>query len=211
MLRIRTATEILKAVPGARTLFRLPGLRLLKDGIGAAIDTFDIRRMPDRRYFADHIIPELARNATGPLLTVGCRSYSAEYGAMWQKLGVDVWTIDFDPAAAKWGVPGQHIIGDMLELDKHFTPAFFSVVILNGVFGFGVDREDQMDRAVDQVWKVLRPNGLLLVGWNADKTGDPELLDAMTRQFRRAGISGLPERKTFSGATHVYDTYARLG
>ena len=59
MIKIRAVVDTLKSVPGLKSLANQPGIRIVKDALGTAIDTFDIGREPDRKYFANEIVPRV--------------------------------------------------------------------------------------------------------------------------------------------------------
>ena len=116
--------------------------------------------------------------------------------------------MDIDPASARWGIRGSHVTGDILEVTESFPADFFDLIILNGVFGFGVDRTDQIDRCLTRVSLVLSTGGFLIIGWNTDKTIDPMRLDSL------AGFhysEALPfQRQCFQASTHVYDFLSKV-
>jgi hypothetical protein len=56
---------------------------------------------------------------------------------------------------------------------------------------------------------MLRPEGLLLLGWNSDAALDPLLSDAMRRLFRAAVSLPLPSRRSFDEEAFVYDFQLR--
>jgi hypothetical protein len=63
-----------------------------------------------------------------------------------------------------------------------------------------------MNRAVKAITRILRPNGILLIGWNTQKRHpDPMELEAVTKYFRRECPLPLPQRKTFPDTDHAYD------
>jgi len=208
-MRIRAVVDLLKFVPGMRAVANFPGFRRLKNDLGAVIDTFDIKRLPDRLYFVETIVPNVAKFGTCKLLFVGCRSYSEDYCKLWTDMGIDCWTMDIDPVAARWGMPGHHVIGDMLEADKYFAPASFDAVIMNGLFGFGIETVEQIERALRAGSILVPAGGLLVVGWNTDKTIDTAMLPFMIEHFESAAPAHFPKRKTFASSTHVYDFYIK--
>ena len=124
--------------------------------------------------------------------------------------GLSCWTLDIDPEAAQWGMPGQHVIGDVQHVHAIFPTADFDVTIMNGVFGFGIDAVDQMDRSVEAVAHIMKPGGLFILGWNSDRISDPQNLVSIKRNFRSIDTLAFPKRKTFPSSTHVYDFYVKI-
>jgi hypothetical protein len=77
---------------------------------------------------------------------------------------------------------------------------------LNGVIGDGVDDEREISRTLTAIAHILRPSGILLIGWNSNKSHpDPVEIGAAKRYFCRQSVFALPMRKTFPNTDHVYD------
>lgn len=160
----------------------------------------------DRRYLRRAILPALARAGLPRLLFVGVRGYTRSYAEAIQRAGTEYWTCDIDPAAAPHGASGRHRTADARQLDAAFPPGFFDAVIMNGVFGWGVDTPDGMGHALAATHRVLTARGFLLLGWNSDRTPDPDTIPQIGL-FTAAGFAGLPTRKSFPDVTHVYGWY----
>jgi SAM-dependent methyltransferase len=110
-----------------------------------------------------------------------------------------------------WGERNHHIVGDVTRIDDLCTPDSFDAVLLNGVIGDGLDEEGQMNRAVTAIARILRPNGILLIGWNSlKKHPDPVQLKAVAAYFRHECVFSLPVRKTFPDTDHVYDWLVKV-
>jgi SAM-dependent methyltransferase len=164
------------------------------------------RSFSDRRYMTQHILPALATPKVQRVLFVGCKAYTARYGKRLARAGVDYWTTDINPAVAIWGEKDHHIISDIGRIDDVCPADSFDAVLLNGVIGDGVDDESEMNRAVTAIARILRPNGMLLIGWDAlKKLPDPIGIEAVTTYFRHESALALPVRKTFPDTDKVYD------
>jgi SAM-dependent methyltransferase len=160
---------------------------------------------------SEYIIPGVARSKPGKVLFVGCKEYTARYGKRFTDAGIEYWTTDIDPLAGLWGQVDRHIVADITEIDDACATESFDVVLLNGVIGSGVDEENAMNQAVKAIARILRPNGILLIGWNSNKKHpDPVQLDAVRRYFRYECVLGLPTRKTFTDTDHVYDWLLKI-
>jgi SAM-dependent methyltransferase len=171
----------------------------------AVLANFD-HSFSDRRYMSENILPALETARMRRVLFVGCKPYTARYGRRLTDAGIKYWTTDVDPAAAMWGEKNHHIVGDVTRIDDVCTPDSFDAVLLNGVIGDGLDEEDQINRAVTAIARILRPNGILLIGWNSQKKHpDPLRLEAVATYFRHECVFSLPVRKTFPDTDHVYD------
>lgn len=160
----------------------------------------------DRRYMTKKILPALALSKPQRVLFVGCKEYTARYSKRLIRAGIDYWTTDIDPSAALWGEKGHHIVCDVAKIDQVCLAESFDAVLLNGVIGTGVDEESEMNRTITAIARILRPNGILLIGWDSlKKHPDPTEIEAVTTYFRRKPVLSLPLRKTFPNTDHVYD------
>lgn len=125
----------------------------------------DTARSNDRRVFEDRVLRHFAQARPAlTVLSVGVRSYTRRYEAL-------LWahhfhTLDIDPATARWGSSQGHVVASVVEADRHFAPGSFDVVLMNGVFGWGLDRRADVEAAVRALHRLLRPGGVLMVGWN---------------------------------------------
>jgi hypothetical protein len=165
-------------------------------------------RSPDRVALVADYLPVLA--GQGPtLLWVGVRRYTRSYPGILEARGAVCWTTDIDPRWERWGRAGRHITGDITTADQDFDPQTFQAILLNGVFGFGVDDPALQTTALEAMSKVLAPGGWLLIGWNTDRTADPLALPALQRLFTPQGLDGLPARRIIPGTTHIYDLVRR--
>lgn len=164
-----------------------------------------LRNLPDRRLLAESFIPALAARG-GRILWVGCRRYTvADYPAL-EIQGAEVWTTDIDPKAARWARKGRHQTGDICGIDRIFDDLRFDTIVCNGVLGYGVDTPAAQQQALTAMAGVLKPGGLLLLGWNCDKIEDPLLLPAFAQHYVTAQIAEHQPRVRFDTVTHVYDT-----
>lgn len=183
-------------------------LRNVLNRLRARRETAAIRDLPDRRLMADVYIPALAARG-GTILWVGARAYTVQdYGAL-ERQGAVVWTTDIDPKAARWGRHGRHRTGDLCDIDRVFPDITFDAIVCNGVFGFGVDTPEMQARAYAAMANVLKPKGLLLLGWNTDKTSDPVADSLPQAWFKSVDFAGVGARTTFTDVTHVYDIFKR--
>jgi SAM-dependent methyltransferase len=119
----------------------------------------------DRRVLERVIIPHFARQPSiRRAVLVGCDWYTAGYERLLS--GCECWTIDFDPAKRRFGAKGRHIVGAMEDLTDWFDTQSVDLVICNGVFGWGLNARANVERAFSATWEVLRPRGVLVLGWN---------------------------------------------
>lgn len=181
-----------------------PGLR---HDLATRIIEHRVARSPDRHFLRRAVIPALATPGCR-LLMVGCRRYNAGDAALAESCGATCWSIDIDPACARWGVPGRHRVAAVQDLPFLFRTASFDAVLLNGVFGFGVNEAEQQRVALAACAIVLAPRGRLVLGWNTDRTADPAGLCASW--FVPCTISSLAPRHAVAGTTHVFDALCKI-
>lgn len=168
---------------------------------------FDLDRSFDsRQYLTKAIFPALAASNFQRVLFVGCKPYTARYGRRLTRAGIDYWTTDIEPAAAIWGEKDHHIVCDITTIDHVCPPESFDVVLLNGVLGDGVDEKNAMNRAITAIARILRADGILLIGWNSAKEGpDPMALGSVSSHFIQECVLPLPITKSFSDSPVIYN------
>ena len=195
----------------------------LRRGLQSKLGSRVMSHFPDRRYMEDVILPTIAALRPQRLLDVGIETYTSHYGQFFDET-VDRWTIDTNPIVVSLGKPGRHILGNVLDLRKHFAPASLDVVMMNGPFGYGIDRVDEQIATIDAALAVMRPAGWLMLGWDRTESGealiaaatgprdpqaikDPLQLAIVQRHFEHVGPHDLPARKVFDDCSHVYDWF----
>ncbi len=161
---------------------------------------------PDRVILTGTILPAFA--GFSRVLWIGCQAYTPPYYAVLESGGGACWTLDLDPASVTWGREGRHVTGDLTQADKLFEAGFFDAVICNGIFGWGVDTLEQRQAALIAMAAILKPDGILMMGWNNHKTDDPVPLAAPV--FAPCALPGVPAHITVGKSTHRYDTLRKV-
>jgi SAM-dependent methyltransferase len=129
----------------------------------------------DRRILEQIIIPfVLSRFEPQAILEVGREPYQAFYNEFFA--GRELWTIDRDAAKAQFGAT-NHIVDDAANLRRHFPDRYFDFVLMNGVFGWGLNERQAIERAFAAVHAILVPGGLFVLGWNDTPDLVPVALD----------------------------------
>jgi SAM-dependent methyltransferase len=167
-----------------------------------------VSRFPDRTVLIDRILPALSKPDI-TMLWVGCRRYTRRYPAMIERRGAVCWTLEIDPAMRRWGHPKRHTVGDLQKVGELYPFGHFDAALVNGVFGWGLDTLDGQNEAVAGLARILKPGGMLMLGWNTDRSSDPTKLPAIDQFFIPSRLSGFERRITFSEVTHVYDFLLR--
>lgn len=97
------------------------------------------------------------------VLLVGVAHYTADYP---KRLGKnEVWSIDIDPEVSKFGAK-RHITGSISEANKFYSENFFDVVLLLGVFGYGLNDNNEAEKAMKACHSILKKNGALVIQWS---------------------------------------------
>jgi len=189
----------------ARTI--LPGA--VRQRLGTWYGELGIARLPDRVHLERTLIPAVARHVDKVLL-IGCRPYTKHYPALFGVYGAECWTIDIDPAAARWGAPGRHITGAVQHAQYYLPALRFDGIVLNGVFGFGLNSVSDQDAALRACRLLLKSHGWLILGWNTDRCIDPSGLPVLQSSFRASSLPGMALRRTFAESTHVFDIFTAV-
>ena len=184
-------------------------LRVRRWSEAAWIRTLDaaVALQSDRVYLRRVLLPVFVHRAPTRVLFVGVRRYTRDCAVPFRTAGIEYWTTDIDPEAARWGEPGRHRTCDATRLDHAFEPEWFDLVVINGVFGWGLDGPENIARALSGARRILRPGGLLLLGWNAGRIDEPAMLAALGDGFRPEHNLGVPQRRAFADVTHIYALY----
>jgi hypothetical protein len=63
--------------------------------------------------------------------------------------GHDYYTIDVNPSAVAYGAgPRNHFVDSVEHADRYFDPASLDAILLNGVFGYGLDDPQRAEKSV---------------------------------------------------------------
>lgn len=170
--------------------------------------TWPVSLFPDRVVLVNKILPRLSEPGV-TMLWVGCRPYTRRYPGMMERRGALCYTLEIDPTARRWGHPERHTVGDLKNVAALYRPEQFDVALVNGVFGWGLDSIEGQNKAIEGLARVLKPGGLLMLGWNTDRSGDPCELPAVSRFFTPSQRPGFERRIAFGAVTHVYDFLSR--
>ncbi len=97
------------------------------------------------------------------ILFIGCEWYTSGYLRIFRNKSY--WTMDRDPQKKNFG--STHHISDFMEnMNLYFNKNTLDLIICNGVFGWGLDEKEMIERAFNHCYHCLRPGGILILGWN---------------------------------------------
>ena len=166
---------------GKRALFRLSPALAERCGGDFRLEA------PNRVFLEQHIFGYLNRLAAGgqapqELLFLGLDKHNWHYPRL---LRANFHSLDILPRSAVYGRPGRHWIGDALQMAAHYGADAFDVVIANGVLGSGIDGQDGLRGLLAQCRVVLKPGGVLVLGYNdlPERTPFPVVVDGGFEEF----------------------------
>lgn len=145
------------------------------------------------------------------ILIVGVAHYSAHYDEYFNHKQ-SVYSIDPDTKTARFGCKDRHFIDYIQHVDQYFDDGTFDCVLMNGVYGHGLDKENDLQKALDKVYNVLGNKGILLFGWDKQQGVDPIDLDSKSlfEKYSPYTINGSSRiRITKKGQHHIFDIYQK--
>jgi hypothetical protein len=168
----------------------------------------ETRKLADRRFMEAEVFPWLTGNDVRRLLSIGCRNYSAHYERVLVRRGIELTTNDIDPDARQFGAK-RHVTRDVIQLKPSDFEGQFDAILLNGVIGFGLDEQPDIDDALAALAALVPSGAPMVIGWNVGRTFDPDAPVYAKAGFDETpGPTGAP-RVTFDSVTHVYDFLRR--
>ncbi|MDP2925989.1 MAG: hypothetical protein Q8N99_06460 [Nanoarchaeota archaeon] len=150
------------------------------------------KRSPARYDLERKIFPKIKQKK---ILLVGIADYIKNYPDKLKEN--EIWTLDIDPNVAKYGSK-NHIIGDVSVVDKYFSKNFLDYIFLCGVIGCGLNDIIKTEKAINNSYKILKPKGILVVGWDSGNTKKwgfrLPLMDNLkiNKKFNRTSRFGFP-------------------
>ncbi|MET0985888.1 MAG: methyltransferase domain-containing protein [Steroidobacteraceae bacterium] len=175
-------------------------------GLPTPLDTED-RRVLERIIFEHY----LSQSNVQTILFVGVEWYTKHYEKSYFG-GRTLWTIDVNPEVRKFGAR-QHLTCALEDVEPHFNPGYFDLIICSGVYGFGLDTPAQCERAFGACYTLLRPAGHFVLGWNDVPGHRPVLLPAIESlsQFKPCQLPPLQAHRylTNTPLRHTYQFYER--
>ena len=174
-------------------------------------------RTEDRRVLECIILPFFADQPDFRCIVfVGCAHYTRSYERLFRKSQKFI-TIDHSPETKSFGAR-HHFVAPMGDLDQLLEPASVDLVVCNGVVGWGLNERGDVERSFEAAFTILRPGGVLLVGWNDEPPhnllppgectvlGRFERYDFEPLQTCEYRVNSLPAGED---NTHVYNFYRK--
>lgn len=125
---------------------------------------YEREKFEDRNVLERIIFPEiLATKNPQKILDIGREDYQAFYNHFFE--GRELWTLE-KKASRRFFGSENHITDDVANLGNHFPTDNFDLIIMNGVFGWGLNQPKDIESAFAAIANVLKPGGIFILGWN---------------------------------------------
>lgn len=99
------------------------------------------------------------------ILDIGREGYQEFYNDFFKDR--QLWTMDIDPAKHEFGSI-HHITDDVANLKKYFNNNNFDFILMNGVFGWGLNNEKEIQITFNAIYDILKSKGIFILGYNDD-------------------------------------------
>ena len=101
----------------------------------------------DRAFLEKQVFAYLNREQNiQKILFAGVEMYTLHYAGCLP--GKQFQTIDIDPEKAGYGATNHHTVGSVTELRSYYKSDQFDCIILNGLIGYGLNSERDVDQAL---------------------------------------------------------------
>ncbi len=128
---------------------------------------YEREEFEDRNVLESIIFPYvLATENPKTILDIGREDYQSFYNEFFK--GRELWTMDMDPEREEFGANGRHIADNATNLKEHFQDTYFDFILMNGVFGWGLDKPEDIQKCFDGIYDILKPGGLFIMGYNEE-------------------------------------------
>ncbi|MBO3459916.1 class I SAM-dependent methyltransferase [Aetokthonos hydrillicola Thurmond2011] len=146
----------------------LSNTKMMMRGLKVVTHTIMGWEMPiinhDRFILEEKIIPYFVNNEEfRKVLFVGCGSYTKHYEKWFKRQ--EYWTIDINPMKKIYGAK-RHIVGSISDLNVYFQKNYLDLIICNGVFGWGLNERDEVEKAFAACFDSLQKDGVIIIGWD---------------------------------------------
>lgn len=139
--------------------FKLFANKIVKENVDYKRDKHE-----DRNVLETIIFPYvLSKFDPQKILDIGREDYQHFYNEFFKDR--TLWTLDFDPKREEFG-SNNHITDNVANLEHHFKENEFDFILMNGVFGWGLNSKPAVNNAFEAIYKVLKPGGIFILGYN---------------------------------------------
>jgi len=141
----------------------------------ASVGIYLKKNTDDRQVLENTIFPYFrAHKEYLSILFIGCAWFTKRYNQLFNHKVY--WTVDIDPKMKKFGSK-RHIVDSMENLDRYFKESELDVIFCNGVYGWGLNTKEDVEKAFKNCFNLLREGGIFILGWNDIPERRPYSLD----------------------------------
>ncbi|MGE0171436.1 MAG: class I SAM-dependent methyltransferase [Oligoflexales bacterium] len=149
------------------------------------------------------------------ILFVGCDYYTSFYSDLFCKFWRFFYaTIEPMQEKAQYGSSQKHIVGKFEEFSITLdVKNRFDVVVINGVYEYGLNSPEQKKKSIDMCKELLEPGGIVLLGYRDRTPPDIETKLFMDAGFVRSQVFGFndPIVKTKNPNQHTFEAFTYKG
>jgi SAM-dependent methyltransferase len=171
---------------------------------------YNILRSRPRRCLEYGIFPHFyAHEEFKDMLFIGVSSCTEHYDEYFKNK--TFYTIDIDPERARYGSKKRHIIDSAENITKYFKDGSLDAVIMNGVYGWGLDDDKTLIKTIEGIKRILRPGGVFVFGWDKVPKYDPIDIDGknLFGGFSSYSILGKTRIELKTKHRHIYCFYQK--
>ena len=142
-------------------------------------------------------------------LWVGVKPYSTRYEYILRAAGASRFdSIEPDTSQIVFGSSQNHYVDIAQNIDKYVGPGTYDIVIANGVLGWGIDSPSQIQDFYTVTSKVMKNDGILVIGYNAHIGQDHT--HGIEQFFQKTTIGNLPQKMQFTTEwKHTFEFYQK--
>lgn len=177
-----------------------------------------LRKNPERLFLSNDVMPWVATHCR-KVLFVGTSSYTYQYESLFTDDPDRYFTIDKLASLTVWG-SRHHVVAPLQEVHRHFPADFFDAVVANGVLFYRVPgtrdhgiggTPAEMGELSEALARVLKPGGLLVLGWNGnDEPPNLSMSALLAGRFVPDATVPWGARRTFPGDPHAFEFFRRV-
>lgn len=134
-------------------------LYLVKKYAGYGREKYEDRNVLERIIFPDI----LAGHNPKKILDIGREEYQWFYNKFF--FGRELWTLDRKSTREEFGA-SRHVVGDVANLKNYFKDSYFDLIVMNGVFGWGLNDPRAIEKTFSAIYDIMKPGGIFIFGFN---------------------------------------------
>lgn len=119
---------------------------------------------PGRRYLEKVLMPATCPPAGTRVVLVGLHPYTTHYSYFYAEQ--QVFAFDPEPRMAAYRGRATFFPRRLRELARTVGPGTVGLIHCNGVYGWGLDDQRELEESLESVYEGLVPGGVLLFGYN---------------------------------------------